>query len=520
MANTNGWTARLRSGLNFTHPIRRTEQKWTPLDPTVNYQYIEHLVYTANTIHYGGEYGEDGNSAVFACLRALADADSEAPLRVYRKIDGEFDPVENSPIEDLLDEPHPDLDILEIRWWISWVKNLCGNAYLLKVRSGDYVTGNVVELWPVNPRVMRPHTEQGSNNFIDWYEMDSYDGKGIQEIPKENVIHFKMGTDPKDPRKGISPIQRLLREIAGDGEATRYQDAILRNFGAPGLVATMPSETMLSPKQIEELKHDIERRFSGDRRGSVGVMTGGAKMEQFGFSPTEMNLKILHDQPETRIAAVMGVDPLVARLGVGLEQSSNYASSRQVRENFTELTVVPAWKRDGMKWTRGLAREFTQDRNVVILHDLSEVRSLQEDENEKAKRIIGLFAGGLVTREEGRRDLGYDPEMANGEIVALPNTLEYVTVEQAITDVEAEQAREDAANQQRAEALRSSNQNAQNSQPAGNQAEKAFGTDERMVRVLEGLVQTSLNEMATDLKELQDSQQKRVKKALVDGIVH
>src|SRR4029077_18714416 len=82
--------------------------KFTPLDATVNWQYVNHLVYTANTVPYSQDYGGDGNSAVFACLRALAYASIEAPLRVWT-IDPkhEREPLFESPILDLFDLPHP-----------------------------------------------------------------------------------------------------------------------------------------------------------------------------------------------------------------------------------------------------------------------------------------------------------------------------------------------------------------------------------------------------------------------------
>jgi len=508
------WSAALtKVGQAFTHPVaRRQEQKFTPADPTVHWQYINHLVYTAGTTlpqHAQGDY----NSAVFACLRALANASIEAPLRVYQKTDaGELEPVENSPIQDLLDEPHPELDMLEIRWWLAWARHADGNAYLLKVRNG---VGAVIELWPVSPLVMSPHTERGSNNFIDWYEMDRSDGRGKQQIPVEDVMHFKVGVDPLDVRKGIAPLKRLLREIASDAEATKYQDAILRNFGIPGLVASLPAETMLSPKQLEEIKHDLERKFGGENRGSVAVMTGGAKMEQFGFSPQQMTLEALHDVPETRIAAVMGVPPAVAGLGVGLDQTTNFASLRQVSENFIEVTIAPIWKLDESKWTRKLAREFSSDKRIQIKHDLGEVRSLQEDENAKADRISKLFSTGVITREIALTELGYDPELPGEDILFVPTSGQYVTVDQATTDVE--EQRQQELDAQAAEADARAQALAANKPAAGGPPGSKESSDELLARALQQLVDVSANQMEDDLVALQASQQRRVKKALLSG---
>jgi len=487
--------------------IFRSEQKFVPTDPSVNWQYINHLVYTANTVPYTTEATGDGNSAVFACLRAIAFAYIEAPLRHY-KIDvaGEREPIQNSALLDLLDNPHPELDLLELNWWSQWARQADGNAYLLKVRSGDRITGNVVELWPVSPTLMRPHTERGSRNFIDWYELDRYEADGQPEkIPVQNVVHFKLGVDPKDPRKGISPLRRLIREIASDAEATKFADALLKNFGIPGLVAKLPSETMLSEKQIDALKESIAREFSGEARGRVGVLSGGADMTQFGFSPDQLNLKILHDVPETRIAAALGVDPLVARLGVGLEQTSNYASARQVRENFTELTIIPMWVMDESKFNRKLKVDFTDDRTEILAFDTSAVRSLQEDENEKYKRIIAAVQAGILSRQDGRLALGYDPELGPDDEVFVPTAGQWLKTADSVTDPEAERQQALAEAQARKPAVPS---------PTAGNASK----DENLfAQVAQAVVDEAAPRFAEDLARLQKNQHRRITARLVNG---
>jgi HK97 family phage portal protein len=504
------------SVLNGSYLRPGVEQKFSPGDPTVNWQYVNHLVMTANTVAYGGDDSGDGNSAVFACLRALAYASIEAPLRVFKLNDkNEREPQPENPLQLFLDEPHPELDMLELRFWTSWARHADGNAYLLKVRAGNSRTGEPVELWPISPMRMEPHTERGSRNFIDSYRLKSSSGRGDEFIPVENVIHFKLGVDPLDVRKGISPLKRLLREIASDAEATRFANALLANFGVPGLVVTTPQETILNPKQIEDLKQNMRDKFGHQNRGDVGVLTGGADMKQFGFSPEQLNLKILHDFPETRIAAVMGVDPLVARLGVGLEQTSNYASSRQVRENFTELTIVPLWRMDEAKWNKKVTRDFTDDRNIVIAHDLTEVRALQEDENDKHARIRDDFKAGLITRETALRVLGYDPDLAEDETLMVPTNVTYVLVKDATTDPAQKQA--DALALQAAKpapALPGKPTSAAD-QPA---ASKALLAD-LFPEIVQGIVDRAAVDFEDDLNRLQDGQRKRVHRALVNGTV-
>jgi hypothetical protein len=52
---------------------------------------------------------------------------------------------------------------------------------------------------------------------------------------------------------------------------------------------------------------------------------------------------------------------------------------RAVYEAFTEHKLVPLWKMDEAKWNKLLRPDFTSDRSIVIMHDLADVRALQED---------------------------------------------------------------------------------------------------------------------------------------------
>ena len=363
----------------------------------------------------GEHYGADGNSAVFACLMALAFAHIEPPLKVLRQPTQDDDPtwLVASPLQGLLDNPNPWHDALELWFWTAYARHCDGNAYLHKIRAGDEITGNVVELWPVSPRLMRPVSLPDSPNFIDYYEHEYAPGRR-ERIATENVVHFRIGIDDRDMRMGLSPIKRLVREIASDDEATRFADALLHNFGIPGLVVQTPAGAPeLSRDEALSLKASVAESFGNGNRGNVGILEGGAEMRQFGFSPEQLNLEALHNVPETRIAAVMGVPPAVAGLGVGLEQTSNFASMKQVRENFTEVKLIPTWRMDAAKLNTQLKPDFVDARDVWIQHDLTNVRALQEDEDAKYNRLNEGVRSFWIRPSEARVRVGLaaDPEL-------------------------------------------------------------------------------------------------------------
>lgn len=400
---------------------RQIETKFTPASADVDWAQVQSLVYTLNRGSTDFSSRGDGNSAVFACLMALSLGAIEPPLSVFKAdAKGKEDPLPTHPLQAFLDDPNPLLDMLELRFWTTWAKHLDGNAYLLKVRSGNATSGNPIELWPISPLRMRPWTEKGSPRFIDYYQYDAVEGQKPEQVPLENVIHFRNGIDDRDPRKGLSNIKRLVREVASDAEAMRFADQLLRNFGIPGLVVEVPKDTDMTDDEKKMLKIRVSEAFGTENRGNVGVLTGGAAMKQFGFNPEQLNLEALHNVPEARVCAVMGVHPAVAMMNVGLAQTANYASLRAVYEAFTERKLVPLWRMDESKWNKWLKPDFTRERTISIKHDLSDVRALQEDADALYARLDTAVKTGWVLPDEARSEVGLPPLPDGSGMLPMP----------------------------------------------------------------------------------------------------
>jgi HK97 family phage portal protein len=352
----------------------------------------------------------DGNSAVFACLQAIASAYVEAPLTVYRQTaPKEREPMFDSPLQALLDYPNPAMDILEIMAWVQWAKHVDGNAYLRKLRAGNPDTGNVVQMWPISPTRITPMTSKGSADYISFYRY--YDRPGhFEDIAPENVVHFRMGLDDKDHRVGCSPLKRLWREVSSDDQATRYADRLLANLAINGLSLEFDKEAgAIDQATADQLKARITSAYGGDNVGAVSVLSPGAKLVSHGFSPEQMDLKVLHRVPEERISAVTRVPAIVAGLGAGLDRST-FANYEEANQSFIEQTILSLYRSDDKKLTHSLAPDFTSDRKVSIAHDITQMRALQDDEDKKATRLSVYVAGGILTEDEARAEIGREPK--------------------------------------------------------------------------------------------------------------
>jgi HK97 family phage portal protein len=356
---------------------------------------------------YGGS-GAAQNSAVFACLQVLATAIGEPSLEVYRDTPAGRVEVEASPLGDLLERPNPAFALDTLLGYVAVCLSVDGNAYWRKLRAGDPETGNVVELWPISPTRIAPFTADGTNDFITAYRYHYAPGKYV-DLSTGNVVHFRLGIDDQDHRKGSAPLRRLYREIASDEQATRYADRLLANLAINGLTLSFDKDSpAIDQTTADELKGRIQAAYGGDNVGGAAVLSPGASLTALGFSPEQMDMKTLHRVPEERISAVLGVPAIVAGLGAGLDHAT-YSNVAQAREAFTETKLLPLWKSIAADLTLQLVPDFTSDPDVCVEFDTSEVRALADDQNALALRLKTLVETGIISVDEARAEIGLEP---------------------------------------------------------------------------------------------------------------
>lgn len=348
------------------------------------------------------------SSLVMAIVGWICRTLPEAPVQVVKRgSKGERDVQFNHPLPVLLDNPNPFYDghLMWMGIYLDWV--IEGNAYLLKVRNG---VGAVIQLWWVPESMIEPMWDRNGDNYIDWYEYH-VDGKIIKYEPSD-IIHFRNGLDPYNPRKGRSPLASLVREVYTDEEAAAFSATLLKNMGVPGVILSPVNDglsSMITQSDAEAVKDQFKAKTTGGKRGEPIVMSVGMQATVLSFNPQQMNLKDLRRLPEERVAAVMGIPAMVVGFGAGLDRST-FANFAEAREAAYESFVIPTQVLMAAALKRQLLPDFGETTGVFIEHDNSNVRVLQEDENAKAVRWSTMYEKGVATREEARSALGLPVE--------------------------------------------------------------------------------------------------------------
>lgn len=357
--------------------------------------------------------------------------------RTLENGEAEFVEVVDSPFCDLWSRPNPFYSRTTLLKGLVISRMVDGNAHIYIDRNPYTKLPTSLYYVPhfmVSPRWgMDPPTYPGtSTNYIDHWEY-RVDGT-IEKWKPSDVLLWRDGIDPQNQRRGISPLNAVLREVCADNSASTMAASLLRNNNVPGLVVAprMTSDgkssfEQLSEESRERIKEMGKQKWSGDRAGELAVFAAPIELTRMSFSPKDMDLSSLRDVNEERILAQWGIPLAVAGFGAGLEQTKVGATMKAMIELAWDQCIIPMQEDLAEEMTYWGQRDFGpwfQDGERVRF-DRSKIAALQDDVDAVHERVRSDWKEGLIKRSEARRIFGMavsaeDDQFVGGSI-APPN---------------------------------------------------------------------------------------------------
>lgn len=212
-----------------------------------------------------------GVSAVYACVRVLAETLAQLPLRIMRGTTTGSEVVTEHPLYRLLKaEPNEWQTSFEFREMLQGHVALRGNAYAYIKRNGENAPVAFIPLDPTKIKILRLPNEQG---VVYQY--------GERFFARWEVLHIRGLTS--DGFTGLSPIA-LLRETIGLPMALEKTTAALLGNGVrPSGTLEHPAE--LSDEAAMRLKAQFQAASGGvANTGKAIVLEEGMKWNQTGMT--------------------------------------------------------------------------------------------------------------------------------------------------------------------------------------------------------------------------------------------
>lgn len=311
------------------------------------------------------------------------------------------------PLTNAVEEPNPWYTGPDL--WAATVLSLCvsGNAYWVALRRKGSPDPAFVYLR--HDKVAPVSDEAGS--VVSHYEYTAPGGE-IVKLNPDGVVHFRMGLDPADVKRGLSPLAALIREVGTDNMATTYTAALLNRMGVPGMVFTPETSVNLTNEQRDAMRAQVQSAFTQDGAGTMLVMPVPGSVEFPKAGPKDLELGTMANLPTDRILAAVGLSGMALNLGSTHQTFDNYATAI---ESAWEHGVMPL-QAVAARTLQRFARRWYGEPDLCLRYDYANVRALQPDLDRLAKRLGDLFKADVLTRADVRGQLGLEVDDVRDDV--------------------------------------------------------------------------------------------------------
>lgn len=284
-------------------------------------------------------------TAVYACVRILAESIAGLPLHVYEYRGNGKERVPEHPLYFLLhDSPNSEMTSFIFRETGMIHLLLWGNFFAQIIRDG---MGRVAGLYPLLPNRMSVDRDEHGQLIYTYTPMP--DGnpniKGGQSIKlrREDVLHIPgLGFDGL---VGYSPIAMARNAVGMTLACEEYGAAFFANGARPGGVLEHPG-VLKDPSKLRESWHSV---YGGTANtGKVVVLEEGLKYQQISIPPDEAQFLETRKFQIDEIARLYRVPPHM----IGDLEKSSFNNIEQQSLEFVKYTLNP-WV---VRWEQSLQK--------------------------------------------------------------------------------------------------------------------------------------------------------------------
>lgn len=344
-------------------------------------------------------------SAVFACIRLLAETVSSLPLNMY-KLDSEGNRTLDSQHELIkLLKYRPNRRQTRIEFFEQLMLNLVssGNAYILR----GYMGKRLVSLQVLNSGSVEPELLANGDLIYHWQQQDGT-RKKLTEAEVWHVRLFGNGL------VGLSPLSHAKKSIgvalAGDDKITH----LMSNGAKP--TGVLLAQNWPNKEQRDGLRAEMDGLINGDQT-ELAVLGGGMKFEAMSLTPEDLELLATRRFSLEEIARIFGVPSVLINdtsastvWGSGIDSIINGFYKFDLRPYLEKLEISMVINL--LPRTEWESYELEFDADAILR------ANLKDRVEATSKQVLS----GYMTPNEARKSEGRQPK-PNGDQLLVPSNM-------------------------------------------------------------------------------------------------
>ncbi len=264
-------------------------------------------------------------TAVYACVRILAETIASLPLHTYINTETGKEKARNHPLYPLLSSsPNPEMTSFVFRETLMGHLLLWGNSYSQIIRDGS---GKIIALYPLLPdKIAVKRSEKGEIYYV-------YNKDGQEYILHAyEVLHIPgLGFDGLI---GYSPIAMAKNAIGMAIATEEYGAKFFSNGANPGGVLEHPG-VVKDPQRIRESWNAVYQGTSNAHR--VAVLEEGMKFSPIGIPPEQAQFLETRKYQTEEICRIFRVPPHL----VGDLERATFSNIEHQSISFVVHTIRP-----------------------------------------------------------------------------------------------------------------------------------------------------------------------------------
>lgn len=348
-------------------------------------------------------------STVYACVRLIAETAGSLPFRIWQNSGNTRTEARDHSLHYLLSvQPNPEMSAVTFVETLVGCMAFTGNAYVEIERGSD---NSPVAFWPLHPLLTTPVRDEKTGELF-FTTSDGMPNGEARVLKAADVIHAPLFS--LDGLKGLSPVA-LHRQSLGLAQATLKAGArFFGNGSRPGGLLT-PKSGPLKPEQAQAMREAWEKQASGVNQGRIAVLPSEWSYIQLGLSLEDSQFLASRGYSRNEICAIWRVDPHWC--GDTTRQSNS--NHEQASLSLLQDTIAPYLRKLTLEFQRKLLPPTGRVQSIYSFEfDLTE--RLRTDLKTTLDAIALGRQNGVLTANEGRRQLGLNPVGPEGDVLWSP----------------------------------------------------------------------------------------------------